>query len=82
MNSWWSKLILETISKNMKDKKVIGGNHHGFRNGKSCLTNVIAFCNYMISLVGDGRTLDGVYLDFRKAFDTVSHNISIYYVAK
>lgn len=66
----------------MKDKKVVGGNHHGFTNGKSCLTNVIAFCNDMISLVGDGRTLDGVYLDFRKAFDTVSHNISIYYLTK
>lgn len=33
------QLILETISRHMKDKMVIAGNHHRFTKIKSCLTD-------------------------------------------
>ncbi|GAB0206106.1 cAMP-dependent protein kinase inhibitor alpha [Grus japonensis] len=45
--------------------------------GKSCLTNVITIYDGMTSWVDEGRAVDIVYLDFSKAFDTVSHNILI-----
>jgi len=44
----------------MKDKKVVGSNQHGFTNGKSCLSNLIAFYNDVISLVDEGRALNVV----------------------
>lgn len=34
---------MESISKDMKDKKVIRSSQHRFTKGKSCLTNLIAF---------------------------------------
>lgn len=71
------QLILETISRYMKDKKTIGRSQHGFTKGKSCLTNLISFYNDMTSLMDEGRAVDIVYLDFSKAFDTVSHKIPI-----
>jgi len=55
--------ILETISNYMKDKKVIGHSQHGY--------TVDNFYNDMTGAV------DVIYLDFRKACITVSHNILI-----
>jgi len=69
------QLILEVIIKQVEEKKVIRSSQHGFTKGKSCLPNLIAFCDDMTDWVGEGRAVDVVYLDFSKAFDTVSHNI-------
>ncbi|GAB0207557.1 mitochondrial enolase superfamily member 1 [Grus japonensis] len=71
------QLILGVINKHVEEKKVIGSGQHGFTKGKSCLTNLIAFYDGMIGWVDEGRAVDVVYLDFSKAFDTVSYNILI-----
>ncbi|KAM9591200.1 putative nicotine oxidoreductase isoform 2-T3 [Morphnus guianensis] len=61
----------------MKDKKITRSSQPGFTKGKSCLTNLITFYDEMPGLVDEGRAVDIVYLDFRKAFDPVSHKILI-----
>ncbi|KAK4831046.1 LOW QUALITY PROTEIN: hypothetical protein QYF61_014978 [Mycteria americana] len=48
---------------------------HGFRKGRSCLTNLISFYDKVTRLMDEGKAVDVVYLDFSKAFDTVSHGI-------
>ncbi len=42
---------------------------------RSCLTNLISFYDLVARLVDEGKAVDVVYLDFSKAFDTVSHSI-------
>lgn len=69
------QIILEIISKHIKDKKVIESIQCGFMKGKSCLTDPMAFYNKVTSSMDEGRTVDFVYLDFSNIFGTVSCNI-------
>ncbi|KAK4828297.1 hypothetical protein QYF61_024962 [Mycteria americana] len=57
------------------DNQGIKPSQHGFRKGRSCLTNLISFYDRMTCLVDEGKAVDVVYLDFSKAFDTVSRSI-------
>jgi len=67
--------ILDVLIKQVEEKKVIRSSQHGFTKRKACLTNLIAFYDGMTGWVDEGRAVVVVYLDFRKAFDTISHNI-------
>ncbi|PKU41664.1 hypothetical protein llap_8039 [Limosa lapponica baueri] len=69
------RFILDVISKHVEEQEVIGSGQHGFTKGKSCLTSLIAFYDVITRWLGEGRAADVIYLDFSKAFDTVSHNI-------
>ncbi|GAB0197903.1 mitochondrial enolase superfamily member 1 [Grus japonensis] len=69
------QIILSAIMRHVQDNQVIRPSQHGFMKGRSCLTNQISFYDKVTRLVDDGKAVDVVYLDFCKAFDTVSHSI-------
>lgn len=68
------QLILGTISRHVKDKKVIRNSHHGMMKEKSHLTNLTVCYKELASLVDERRAVDYVYCNFSKAFDFVSDN--------
>ncbi|KAK4823624.1 hypothetical protein QYF61_004357 [Mycteria americana] len=61
--------------RSLMDNQGIKPSQHGFRKGRSCLTNLISFYDQVTHLVDEGKAVDVVYLDFSKAFDTISHSI-------
>ncbi|PKU30848.1 rna-directed dna polymerase from mobile element jockey-like [Limosa lapponica baueri] len=69
------QIILSAIMQHIKDAQVFGPSQHGFMRGRSCLTNLISFYDKVTCLVDEGKAVDVVYLDFSKAFATISHSI-------
>ena len=61
------------IFEHLKTKKLLSEEQHGFREGRSCLTNLLTTLEDWTSMLEDGDCVDIAYLDFRKAFDLVSH---------
>uniref|UniRef100_A0A8B9I818 Reverse transcriptase domain-containing protein n=1 Tax=Anser brachyrhynchus TaxID=132585 RepID=A0A8B9I818_9AVES len=69
------QIILSVITQHLQGNEAIRPSQHGFMKGRSCLTNLISFYDQVTHLVYEGKAVDVVYLDFSKAFDTVSHSI-------
>ncbi|CAM5157258.1 unnamed protein product [Natator depressus] len=69
------QVLKESILKHLEERKVIRNSQHGFTRGKSCVTNLIAFSDEITGSVDEGKAVDMLFLDFSKAFDTVSHSI-------
>ncbi|GAB0178810.1 mitochondrial enolase superfamily member 1 [Grus japonensis] len=67
------QFILGALTKHVQDNQGIRPSQHGFMKGTSCLTNLIY--DLVTCLVDEGKAVDVIYLDFSKAFDTVSHSI-------
>ncbi|CAM5150489.1 unnamed protein product [Natator depressus] len=69
------QVLKESILKHLEERKVIRNSQHGFTKGKSCLTNLIAFYDETTGSVDEGKAVGVLFLDFSKAFDTISHSI-------
>ena len=69
--------ILSAIKSHIMDNWGIRPSQHGFMKGRSCLTNPISFYDKMTQLLDEGKSINIICLDFRKAFNTVPHRILI-----
>ena len=57
----------------LNESHIVSLKQHGFVKGRSCLTNLLEVFEHWTSCFDDGYRVDVVYLDYRKAFDTVPH---------
>ena len=67
------KIIKDMVTEYLETNELIHNSQHGFRSNKSCLTNLLEFMETISERLDKGELVDVVYLDFRKAFDTVPH---------
>ena len=66
-------IIKEDIMDHLQEEGLISTRQHGFMAGRSCLTNLLDAMEDWTRAVDQKLAVDVVYLDFRKAFDTVPH---------
>jgi len=67
--------VLSALTGYVKDNQGIRPSQYAFTKGRSCLTSLISFYDQVTCLVDEGKAVDVVYLDYSKAFDTVTYSI-------
>ena len=67
------KIIRDKLVKFLEDENIISDAQHGFRNKRSCLTNLLDFFQGIYDNWDNNTPSDVIYLDFQKAFDKVPH---------
>ena len=66
--------IRDILQRHMEENKLYTKCQHGFRKGKSCTTQLLEVINDFTNYMDDGTPFDTIYLDFKKAFDSVHHS--------
>ena len=71
----FEKILRKHIILHMNSNNLFNDSQHGFRSGRSCLSQLLEHFDTVLSILDDEMNADDVYLDFAKAFDKVDHNI-------
>ena len=71
----FEKVVKNKLAAFLEENGHMNENQHGFRAGRSCLTQLLKHHDQIISLLEQRQNVDVVYLDFSKAFDKVDHSI-------
>ena len=66
-------IIRSQMENYLYGNSILGDSQHGFKKGRSCLTNLLDFFEDATSTMDNCKLYDIVYLDFQKAFDKVQH---------
>jgi hypothetical protein len=65
----YEKILRSKLAAYLDSKNSLNKNQHGFRKGRSCLSQLLAHHDNIMNLIEQGYNVDVVYLDFAKAFD-------------
>lgn len=74
----FEKVVRRKIQKHLEDHNLFNCNQHGFRAGRSCLSQLLAHTERLLHHMEEGQNVDVIYLDFSKAFDRVDHTILLH----
>ena len=66
-------IVRDNIVDHMMENKLFVDTQHGFVPGRSYITQLLMVLEIWTEMLDDGDPVDAVYLDFRKAFDSVPH---------
>lgn len=58
-------------------RKYIIPNQHGFLDGRSTVTNLSVYSEFILENLNLGKVVDSIYIDFTRAFDLVNLNLLI-----
>ncbi|MGH0173781.1 UNVERIFIED_CONTAM: hypothetical protein FKN15_066334 [Acipenser sinensis] len=64
-------MVFSKMENYIYGNSILGDSPHGFRKGRSCLTNLLDFFEDATSTMDNCKAYNMVYLDFQKAFDKV-----------
>ena len=65
--------IRDALYNHFVNNNLLSPHQFGFCKGRSCVTQLLNTINYWFYYIDKNIPVDAIYLDFRKAFDTVPH---------
>lgn len=71
----FERVLRTKVVEFIESNNILSPNQHGFRSGKSCLTQLLNHFELILEILESGSNADVLYLDFAKAFDKVDHKI-------
>merc|ERR1712237_256894 len=71
----FEKLVHKRLYSVIKKYNILNENQFGFQKGKSTSDAMLEFLDNAYESLNNGNHLLTIYLDFSKAFDTISHDI-------
>ena len=71
----FEKVVRKKIVEFFDNNNLFNPSQHGFRQGRSCLSQLLTHYDSILSKLEEGEDVDVIYLDFSKAFDKVDHKI-------
>jgi len=69
----FERVMRKRLVEHLESNGLLCDNQHGFRKGRSCLTQLLAHFDDVMCNALEGADTDAIYLDFAKAFDKVDH---------
>ena len=71
------RILRKKISSYLETNKLLTETQHGFRQNRSCSTQLLSYTNLILNNLTQGIETDSIYLDYSKAFDKIDHTILI-----
>ena len=69
----FESFVRDSLYDHFINNNLLSPNQYGFCKGRSCVTQLLNTINYWFYYLDRNVPVDAIYLDFRKAFDTVPH---------
>ena len=72
-NKFMEYIVKDHLMSHLLANNLLSDYQFGFIPDRSCTTQLLHILDYFTQHVGQGDSVDTIYLDFRKAFDLVPH---------
>ena len=71
----FERVIRKKLVEYLEINDLICNKQHGFRSGRSCLTQLLHHFDDVLEALANNSDFDSIYLDYAKAFDKVDHKL-------
>jgi len=71
----FERILRQRLVTFLERNKILNQSQHGFRKGRSCLTQLLTHYDRILQNLNNNCETDVIYLDYAKAFDKVDHRI-------
>ena len=67
------KIVRKAVMAHLQENEIVTSEQHGFISGRSCMTQLLEAMDTWTEVLDDHGSVDIIYTDFQKAFDSVPH---------